>query len=345
MEYRTLGSSGLEVSALSFGTGTFGGNHPFFAKWGNTDTAEARRLVDLCLEAGVNLFDTADVYSFGQSEEILGQVIADRRDSVLLSSKATFRMSDDPNDVGHSRHHLMRSCESSLKRLGTDYLDLFILHGFDAKTAVDETLRTLENLIQSGKVRFVGCSNYSGWHLMKSLAASDDRGLPRFTVQQVHYSLLRRELEWELMPLALDQNVGTMVWGPLSQGRLSGKYRRNQPIPKGSRVDQGAGEGPDIPDEFLYGVVDVLAEISAETGRTVSQVSLNWLLQRPSVSTVIVGARNEEQLVDNLGAVGWNLTEEQVERLDRVSETDTIYPYWHQRGFTERNPTPVPYYK
>ena len=345
MEYRTLGSSGLEVSALSFGTGTFGGNHPFFAKWGSTDTAEARRLVDLCLEAGVNLFDTADVYSFGQSEEILGQVIAGRRDSVLLSSKATFRMSDDPNDVGHSRHHLMRSCESSLKRLGTDYLDLFILHGFDAKTAVDETLRTLENLVQSGKVRFVGCSNYSGWHLMKSLAASDDRGLSRFTVQQVHYSLLRRELEWELMPLALDQNVGTMVWGPLSQGRLSGKYRRNQPIPKGSRVDQGAGEGPDIPDEFLYGVVDVLAEISAETGRTVSQVSLNWLLQRPSVSTVIVGARNEEQLVDNLGAVGWNLTEEQVERLDRVSETDTIYPYWHQRGFTERNPTPVPYYK
>jgi len=345
MEYRTLGSSGLEVSALSFGTGTFGGNHPFFAKWGSTDTAEARRLVDLCLEAGVNLFDTADVYSFGQSEEILGQVIAGRRDSVLLSSKATFRMSDDPNDVGHSRHHLMRSCESSLKRLGTDYLDLFILHGFDAKTAVDETLRTLENLVQSGKVRFVGCSNYSGWHLMKSLAASDDRGLPRFTVQQVHYSRLRRELEWELMPLALDQNVGTMVWGPLSQGRLSGKYRRNQPIPKGSRVDQGAGEGPDIPDEFLYGVVDVLAEISAETGRTVSQVSLNWLLQRPSVSTVIVGARNEEQLVDNLGAVGWNLTEEQVERLDRVSETDTIYPYWHQRGFTERNPTPVPYYK
>lgn len=345
MEYRTLGSSGLQVSALSFGTGTFGGNHPFFAKWGHTDTTEARRLVDLCLEAGVNLFDSADVYSFGQSEEILGQVIAERRDSVLLSSKATFRMSDNPNDVGHSRHHLTRSCESSLKRLGTDYLDLFILHGFDAKTAVDETLRTLENLVQSGKVRFVGCSNYSGWHLMKSLAASDHRGFPRFTVQQVHYSLLRRELEWELMPLALDQNVGTMVWGPLSQGRLSGKYRRNQPIPKGSRVDQGAGEGPDIPDEFLYGVVDVLDEISAETGKTVSQVSLNWLLQRPSVSTVIVGARNEKQLIENLGAVGWQLNEEQVERLDRVSETDTIYPYWHQRGFTERNPTPVPYYK
>jgi len=345
MEYRTLGSSGLEVSALSFGTGTFGGNHPFFAKWGSTDTAEARRLVDLCLEAGVNLFDTADVYSFGQSEEILGQVIAGRRDSVLLSSKATFRMSDDPNDVGHSRHHLMRSCESSLKRLGTDYLDLFILHGFDAKTAVDETLRTLENLVQSGKVRFVGCSNYSGWHLMKSLALADRYGFPRFTAQQVHYSLLRRELEWELMPLGLDQNVGTMVWGPLSQGRLSGKYRRNQPMPKGSRVDQGAGEGPPIPDEFLYALVDVLDEISAETGKSVSQVSLNWLLQRPSVSTVIIGARNEAQLTDNLGAVGWNLTPEQVERLDRASETDTIYPYWHQRDFGERNPTPVKYYR
>lgn len=345
MEYRTLGHSGLQVSALCFGTGTFGGNHPFFAKWGNSDVTEAGKLIDLCLDAGINLFDTADVYSFGQSEEILGQVLSGRRDKVLISSKATFRMSDEPNDVGHSWYHLQHSVEASLKRLGTDYLDLFILHGFDAKTAVDETLRTLENLVQSGKVRSVGCSNYSGWHLMKSLAASEHYGLPRFTVQQVHYSLLRRELEWELMPLALDQNVGTMVWGPLSQGRLSGKYRRNQPMPRGSRVDQGAGEGPAVADEFLYGIVDVLEEISAETGKTVSQVSLNWLLQRPTVATVIVGARNEAQLVDNLGAVGWNLSDEQVERLDRVSETDTIYPYWHQRNFTERNPTAVPYYK
>ena len=231
------------------------------------------------------------------------------------------------------------------RRLGTDYLDLLILHAFDAKTEVEETLGTLETLIQSGKVRSVGCSNYSGWHLMKSLAVSDRYGLPRFTAQQVHYSLLRRELEWELMPLALDQNVGTMVWGPLSQGRLSGKYRRNQPPPKGSRVDQGAGEGPPVPDDFLYGIVDVLDEISAETEKSVSQVSLNWLLQRPTVSTVIIGARNEAQLKDNLGAVGWNLTPEQVERLDRASETDTIYPYWHQRNFGERNPTPVSYYR
>jgi aryl-alcohol dehydrogenase-like predicted oxidoreductase len=335
----------LQVSSLSFGTGTFGGNHPFFSKWGNTDAAGADRFIGLCIDAGVNLIDTADVYSSGQSEEILGKVLSGRRNKVLLSTKATFRMGGDPNDVGHSSLHLQNSCDASLKRLKTDYLDLFILHGFDAKTAVEETLRTLDLLVRSGKVRAIGCSNYSGWHTMKSLAASDRRGLPRFTVQQVHYSLLRRELEWELMPLALDQNVGTMVWGPLSQGRLSGRYRRNQPIPAGSRVAQGAGEGPAVPDDFLYSIIDVLDEISAETGRSVSQVSLNWLLRRPSVSTVVIGARDEKQLKDNLGAGLWQLSTEQVARLDRVSETDTIYPYWHQRGFTERNPTPVPYYR
>jgi aryl-alcohol dehydrogenase-like predicted oxidoreductase len=345
MDYRIFGSSGLQVSALSFGTGTFGGDHPFFGKWGHTAGAEAQRLVDLCLEAGVNLFDSADVYSHGQAEEILGKTLKGRRDKVLISTKATFRMSDDHNDVGHSRYHLTRSVEGSLKRLGTDYLDLFILHGFDAKTGVDETLRTLDDLVRSGKVRAIGCSNYSGWHLMKSLGVSDRYGFSRFTAQQVHYSLLRRELEWELMPLALDQNVGTMVWGPLSQGRLSGKFRRNQPIPQGSRVDQGAEEGPPVPNEFLWGITDTLEAIAGETGKTVSQVSLNWLLQRPSVSTILLGARNEKQLTDNLGAVGWNLSAEQVARLDRVSETDTIYPYWHQRGFGERNPTPVKYYK
>lgn len=344
MEYRILGSSGLSVSALCFGTGTFGGNHPFFGKWGHTEVAEARRLVDVCLDAGVNLFDTADVYSHGQAEEILGQTLKGRRDKVLISTKATFRMSPEANDVGHSRHHLTRSVEGSLKRLGTDYLDLFILHGFDAKTSVDDTLRTLDDLVRSGKVRNIGCSNYSGWHAMKSLAASDRHGLSRFTVQQVHYSLLFRELEWELMPLALDQNVGTMVWGPLSQGRLSGKFRRSQPVPAGSRVAQGAAEGSPVPDERLYAVVDVLDDLARETGKSVSQVALNWLLQRPSVSTVILGARTEAQLVDNLGAVGWNLSAEQVARLDKASETPTIYPYWHQRGFGERNPTPVKYY-
>ena len=344
MEYRIFGSSGLNVSALSFGTGTFGGNHPFFGKWGNTDVAEAKRLVDLCLEAGVNLFDTADVYSHGQSEEILGEVLKGRRERVLISTKATFRMSDEPNDVGHSRHHLLRSVGSSLKRLGTDYLDILILHGFDARTDVADTLKTLDHLVQSGKVRTIACSNYSGWHLMKSLATSDRYGWAKFTGQQVHYSLLRREFEWELMPLGLDQNVGTMVWGPLSQGRLSGKFGRGKSVPAGSRIDQGAGEGPPIADEFLYGVTDVLEAVAKETGKTVSQVSLNWLLQRPTVSTVVLGARNEAQLADNLGAVGWNLTDEQVARLDKASETTTIYPYWHQRGFAERNPTPVKYW-
>jgi len=344
MEYRIFGDCGLQVSALSFGTGTFGGNHPFFSKWGNSGINEARRLIDISLDAGINLFDTADIYSFGQSEEILGKAIDSRRDKVLISTKATFRMSDEPNDVGHSRMHLINSCEASLRRLDTDYLDLYILHGFDAKTAVEETLRTLETLIESGKVRSVACSNYSGWHLMKSLGIAERYGFPRFTAQQVHYSLLRRELEWELMPLALDQNIATMVWGPLSQGRLSGKFRRNQPMPKGSRIAQGAGEGPAIPDERLYRIIDVLDEISTETGKSVSEVSLNWLLQRPSVSTIIIGARTEKQLRENLGGVGWNLSADQISRLDRVSEIDMTYPYWHQRSSVERNPFPVRYY-
>lgn len=345
MEYRLLGSSGLMVPALSFGTGTFGGSHPFFGKWGQSDVAEATRLVDLCLEAGANLFDTADIYSFGQSEEILGQAIRGRRDRLLISTKATFRMSDDPNDVGTSRFHLIRSCEASLRRLNTDYVDIYTIHGFDARTAVEETLRALDTLVQSGKVRYIACSNFSGWHLMKSLAVSEKYGWARYMAHQAHYSLLRREYEWELMPLALDQKVGTLVWGPLSQGRLSGKFRRNQPIPAGSRIDQGAGEGPAIAEEWFYRVVDVLDEISAETGKTVAQVSLNWLLQRPTVASVIIGARREEQLQENLGAVGWNLSAEQVARLDAVSELDTIYPYWHQRGFADRNPTAVKVYR
>ena len=345
MEYRVLGSSGFSVPALSFGTGTFGGNHPFFGKWGNSTVEQASRIVDICLDAGANLFDTADVYSFGQSEEILGQAISGRRDKLLISTKATFRMSDEPNDVGTSRYHLIRSCEASLRRLNTDYVDIYTIHGFDARTSVEETLRALDTLVESGKVRYIACSNFSGWHLMKSLAISEKYGLARYMAHQAHYSLLRREYEWELMPLALDQKVGTLVWGPLSQGRLSGRFRRNQPIPAGSRVAQGAGEGPAIADEWLYSVVDVLDAISAETGKTVSQVSLNWLLQRPTVASVLIGARNEEQLRENLGAVGWNLSAEQVARLDAVSELDTIYPYWHQRGFTERNPVATPLYK
>lgn len=288
MEYRVLGSSGFSVPVLSFGTGTFGGNHPFFGKWGNSNMEQARSIVDICLDAGANLFDSADVYSFGQSEEILGQAISGRRDKVLISTKATFRMSDDPNDVGTSRFHLIRSCEASLRRLNTDYVDIYTIHGFDARTSVEETLRALNTLVESGKVRYIACSNFSGWHLMKSLAVSEKYGLARYMAHQAHYSLLRREYEWELMPLALDQKVGTLVWGPLSQGRLSGRFRRNQPIPAGSRVAQGAEEGPPIADEWLHSVVDVLDAVSEETGKTVSQVSLNWLLQRPTVASVLI---------------------------------------------------------
>lgn len=344
MEYRLLGGSGFSVPALSFGTGTFGGNHPFFSKWGNSDVEHATRLVDICLDAGATLFDTADVYSTGQSEEVLGKAVGGRRGQVLLATKATFRMSSDPNDVGTSRYHLIRSCEASLRRLNTDYIDIYTIHGFDARTSVEETLRALDMLVQSGKVRYIACSNFSGWHLMKSLAISDKYGWARYMAHQAHYSLLRREYEWELMPLALDQKVSTIVWGPLSQGRLSGKFRRHQPIPAGSRIAQGAGEGPAIAEEWLYSVIDVLDAISAETGKSVAQVSLNWLLQRPTVASVLIGARDEKQLLDNLGAIGWNLSAEQVARLDAVSQTDTIYPYWHQRGFAARNPLPTPLY-
>src|SRR5579859_4664824 len=298
MDYRLLGGSGFSVPALSFGTGTFGGNHPFFSKWGNSDVDEARRLVDISIEAGATLFDSADVYSTGQSEEILGEVLKGRRNDVLLSTKATFRMSQDPNDVGHSRFHLIRSCEASLRRLGTDHVDIYTMHGFDARTDVEETLHALDSLVQSGKVRYLACSNFSGWHLMKSIAVSEKYGWARYMAHQAHYSLLRREYEWELMPLALEQRVGTLVWGPLSQGRLSGKFRRETPIPAGSRVAQGAGEGPEFPAEWFYSVIDVLDAIAAETGKSVAQVSLNWLLQRPTVSSVIIGARDEAQLKD-----------------------------------------------
>jgi aryl-alcohol dehydrogenase-like predicted oxidoreductase len=345
MEFRSLGGSGLKVPVLSFGTGTFGGRGDFFSTWGNSDVAEATRLVDICLEAGCNLFDTADVYSRGVSEEILGQAIAGRRDKVLISTKTTFRMSDEPNDVGSSRHHIMRSCEDSLRRLKTDYVDIYTMHGFDATTPVEETLKTLDNLVQSGKVRYLVCSNFSGWHLMKSLAVSDRYGWSRYVGHQAYYSLIGREYEWELMPLALDQKVGTLVWSPLRGGRLSGKFRRESPMPEGTRIAQGGGEGPSIPEEWFYNLIDVMDGIAAETGKSVPQIAINWLLQRPTVSTVIIGARDEAQLRVNLGSAGWNLTAEQIERLDVASETETIYPYWHQRGFTERNPTATRLYK
>ncbi|MGD0270316.1 MAG: aldo/keto reductase [Candidatus Sulfotelmatobacter sp.] len=342
MEFRTLGRSGLKVPVLSFGTGTFGGSNEFFRAWGASDVAEATRLVDICLEAGVNLFDTADVYSDGLSETILGKAVAGRRDSVLISTKATFRMGPGPNDLGSSRYHLIRACEASLRRLGTDHIDIYHLHGFDALTPVEEVLSTLDQLVVSGKVRYIACSNFSGWHLMKSLDVADKYGWARYVGHQVYYSLIGREYEWELMALALDQGVGALVWSPLGWGRLTGKIRRGKPLPAQSRLHKTGDMGPQVADEYLYKVVDALDAIAAETGKSVPQVALNWLLQRPSISTAIFGARNEEQLRQNLGAVGWNLSVEQVAKLDAASEVTPVYPYWHQRQFAERNPPPVP---
>ncbi|MBI2511177.1 MAG: aldo/keto reductase [Opitutae bacterium] len=344
MEHRLLGRSGLKVPALSFGTATFGGTNEFFGAWGSSDVAAATRLVDICLDAGVNLFDTADVYSDGRAEEILGRAIAGRRDQVLISTKATFRFGTGPNDVGSSRHHLLRSVEGSLRRLGTDYIDLFQLHAFDAQTPIEEALATLDGLVRAGKIRYIGCSNFSGWHLMKSLAISDQRGFERYVAHQAYYSLLERSYEWELMPLALDQGVGTIVWSPLGWGRLTGKIRRNQPRPATSRLNSSlvVDLGPPVADEYLYRVVDALDVIAAETGKTVPQIALNWLLRRPSVSSVIIGARNEEQLRQNLGAVGWELTPAQIAALDAASAVPLPSPYFHQRGhFSERNPAPV----
>jgi aryl-alcohol dehydrogenase-like predicted oxidoreductase len=341
MEYRQLGYSGLKVPVLSYGTGTFGGANEFFKAWGSSDVAEATRLVDICLEAGVNLFDTADIYSDGVSEEILGKAIAGKRNRLLISTKATFRLGKDPNDVGSSRHHLIASCEASLRRLGVDYIDIYHMHGFDALTPVEETLKVLDTLIQSGKVRYIACSNFSGWHLMKSLSVSERYGWARYVGHQVYYSLIGREYEWELMPLALDQKVGALVWSPLGWGRLTGKIRRNAPLPKESRLHKTADYGPPVQDEYLYKVVDALDELAKETGKSVPQIALNWLLQRPTVANVIIGARNEEQLRQNLAAEGWNLSKEQVAKLDAASDLAPTYPYWHQRQFTERNPLPT----
>jgi aryl-alcohol dehydrogenase-like predicted oxidoreductase len=344
VEYRHLGASGFKVPVLSFGTGTFAGSNDFFAAWGNSDVDQARRLIDICLEAGVNLFDSADIYSGGAAESVLGAAIKGRRDQVLISTKATFRFDpDDPNSVGSSRFHLLRAVDAALKRLDTDYIDLFQLHGFDAKTPVEETLSTLDDLVRAGKIRYLGVSNFSGWHLMKSLAVADRHGWSRYVANQTYYSLIGRDYEEELMPLGLDQGVGAVVWSPLGWGRLTGKLRRGQPLPPSSRLhDKKVTEaGPPVEDERLYRVIDALEAIAAETGKSAPQIALNWLLQRPTVSSVIIGARNEEQLRQNLGAVGWNLDAAQVQRLDAASAVVPPYPYWHQRGFAERNPRPV----
>ena len=343
MDYRLLGGSGFKVPALTLGTGTFGGSNEFFKAWGGSGVEEATRLVDISLEAGLTMFDSADIYSGGLAEEILGKAIAGRRDKVLISTKGTFRHGEGPNDVGSSRFHLTRAVEGSLRRLGTDYIDLYQLHAFDALTPIEETLGTLDDLVRAGKIRYIGASNFSGWHLMKSLAISEKYGWARHVAHQAYYSLVGREYEWELMPLGLDQKVGAVVWSPLGWARLTGKIGRNRPRPAVSRLQDKTNveSGPQISDEHLYTVVDAIEEIAAETGKTVPQISLNWLLQRPTVSTVVIGARNEEQLRQNLGAVGWNLTTEQVARLDAASAVTPVYPYWHQRGFVERNPFPT----
>lgn len=343
MEFRQLGGSGFMVPVLSLGTGTFGGGNEFFRAWGASDVADATRLVDVCLESGLNLFDSADVYSSGIAEQILGQAIKGRRDKVIISTKGTFRAGPGPNDVGSSRFHITKAVEGSLRRLGTDYIDLYQLHGFDAMTPIEEVLGTLDVLVKAGKIRYIGCSNYSGWHLMKSLAISEKCGLARYVAHQAYYSLIGRDYEWELMPLALDQKVGCVVWSPLGWGRLTGKVRRGQPLPQTSRLQSKLATdiGPQVSDEYLYRVVDALDEVAREMGKTVPQIALNWLLQRPSVANVIIGARNEEQLRQNLAAVGWNLTAAQVAKLDAASATPLAYPYWHQRGFVERNPPPV----
>jgi aryl-alcohol dehydrogenase-like predicted oxidoreductase len=341
MEYRLLGGSGLKVSALSFGTGTFGGGNDFFKAWGSSDVAEATRLIDICFDAGVNLFDTADGYSNGLSEEILGKALEGKRDRALISTKAYFPMGDGPNDRGSSRYHLRRALEASLRRLGTDHVDIYHMHGFDALTPIDEVQDTLNKFVREGKVRYIACSNFSGWHLMKSLAVADRYGWTRFVAHQVYYSLLGREYEWELMPLALDQKVGALVWSPLGWGRLTGKIRRAQPLPETSRLHKTAEDGPQVSDEHVYTVVDALDKVAAETGKTVPQVALNWLLQRPTVSSIILGARNEEQLRQNLAAEGWNLTADQIAALDKASAVQPVYPYWHQRNYPERNPPPV----
>ena len=343
MEFRQLGGSGFKVPVLSLGTGTFGGRGDLFASWGATDVAEATRLVDVCLEAGLNMFDSADVYSAGAAEEILGAAIKGRRDQVIISTKGTFRTGTGPNDVGSSRHHLTRTIEASLKRLGTDYIDLYQLHAFDAMTPIEEVLETFDVLVRAGKIRYVGCSNFSGWHLMKSLAIAEKHGWPRYIAHQAYYSLVGRDYEWELMPLGLDQKVGAVVWSPLGWGRLTGKIGRGKSLPAVSRLQSQVSRdiGPQMDDEYLFRVTDALEVVAQETGKSVPQVAINWLLQRPTVANVIIGARTEEQLRDNLGAVGWNLNEEQVAKLDAASVRPAAYPYWHQFGFKERNPTPV----
>jgi aryl-alcohol dehydrogenase-like predicted oxidoreductase len=343
MDYRFLGRSGFKVPVLGFGTGTFGGKGPLFSAWGSSGVAEAKRLVDLCLDAGANLFDSADVYSDGAAEEILGAALKGRRERAIVSTKLALRAGDGPNDAGASRHHLLAGVERTLKRLGTDWIDLLQLHQFDAMTPVDEVMATLDDLVRAGKVRYLGVSNFSGWQIMKSLAAAERYGRARLVANQAYYSLAGRDYEWELMPLGQDQGLGAIVWSPLGWGRLTGRIRRGEPLPAGSRLHDTAGFGPPMDAERLYRIVDALDAVAADVGKSVPQVAINWLLQRPTVSSVLIGARNEAQLIDNLGAVGWQLAAEHMARLDAASAVMPPYPYYpYWNGpFAERNPPPV----
>lgn len=328
MKFKNLGNSGLKVPVLSFGTATFGGTNEFFGKWGKTDVKEASRLIDISLERGVNFFDTANVYSQGDSEAILGEALKGRRQDVIISTKATFQMGDDVNDKGASRFHLTKALEDSLTRLQTDYVDLFLMHGFDKTTPVEETLRTLDRMVSSGKVRYIGCSNLAAWQLMKSLSISEKSNLEKYTVYQGYYSLIGRDYEQELMPLLQDQNMGLMVWSPLGWGRLTGKIRRNKPMEEG-RIKSGGDLGsPPVNDELIFDVVDVLERIAVENDRSIPQVAIAWLLHNPTVSNVIVGARNEKQLIDNLEATDLMLSEKDLEELDMISKQPMIYPNW-----------------
>jgi aryl-alcohol dehydrogenase-like predicted oxidoreductase len=328
MEYRRLGRSGLFVSALTLGTMTFGGRGAF-SKVGSTDVAGARRHVDMCLEAGVNLFDTANIYSGGESEELLGEAITGRRDELLLATKVRMSVGEGPNDTGLSRHHIIRQCEDSLRRLGTDHIDLYQVHEWDGLTPLEETLEALDTLVRSGKVRYVGSSNYSGWQLMKALGISERLGLQRYVSQQIHYTLQAREAEYELVPVAVDQECSILVWSPLAGGLLSGKYRRDRDASEGRHVE-GWDEPPVYDTDRLYDTIDVLVEIAEDRGVSAAQVSLSWLLGRPGVASVIVGARTDEQLADNLRAAELELSEEERRRLDEVSAPPLIYPFWHQ---------------
>ena len=330
MDYRPLGRSGLKVSTLTLGTMTFGGHGPF-AKVGSTDVAGARRLVDMCLEAGVNMVDTADIYSKGQSEKIVGEVLEGRRARVLLASKVRFTTGEGPNETGLSRHHIVRACEASLRRLRTDHLDIYWCHQWDGVTPIEEILSAMDDLRRAGKIGYLGVSNFSGWHIMKMLSAAERERLIRPVAQQIHYTLQAREAEYELLPIGVDQGVGVVVWSPLAGGLLSGKYRRGKPEPEGTRRAAEWKEPPVHDMEKLYDIVEVLVEIAGEKGASPAQVALAWLLRRPAVASAVVGARTEAQLADNLAAAELTLDDAEVARLEAVSRPPLIYPYWHQK--------------